>query len=400
MRSIDDAPFLDIFSPDFLEDPAPIMNDLRARSCLVRTAIGVLVIRHANVFALLADPRLRSSLADFVRVQGLTEGPIYDAVSTSLLAIDGPDHTRLRKLVSRAFTPRAVERLRPSMRALATELTDRFTASGQCEFMGDFASHYPIQLICELLGVPRKDYPLFGKWSDALTWVLSLELQAHLQEVAEGFVGIGTYIEQFIVERRAHPEDDLVTAMILAEDGGDRLSAAELRGLISALLFAGYDTTRNQLGIALFLFTLFPEQWRLLRERTELRERAVEEVLRFHGTVGVAPRVAHTSLDIGDYQVPAGTIVSLSTISANHDSAAHQDPERFDITLERPEPPLTFGGGPHYCLGANLARAELQEALGVLAERMPHLRLAAEPSWRPRTGIFGPTRLQLAFGAG
>ena len=399
MKSIDDAPFLDIFSPDFMADPGPTMNDLRARSSLVRTAIGVLVIRHAKVLELLADARLRSSLADFVRIQGLTEGPIYDAVSTSILAIDGPDHTRLRKLVSRAFTPRAVERLRPSMRKLATELTDRFAAAGKCEFMTAFADHYPIQLICELLGVPRKDYPLFGKWSNALTWVLSLEILAHLDEVAEGFVGIGGYIEQFIVERRAHPEDDLVTAMILAEDGGDRLSGPELRGLISALLFAGYDTTRNQLGIALYLFTLFPEQWQLLRRRPELRERAVEEVLRFQGTVGVAPRVAHTDLDIGEYHVPAGTIVSLSTISANHDPAAHVHPERFDITIERNEPPLTFGGGPHYCLGANLARAEMQEALGVLAERMPELRLAGEPTWRPRTGIFGPTHLPLAFGA-
>ena len=399
MKSIDDAPFLDIFSPQFLSDPGPVMDDLRAQSCLARTAIGVLVIRHPTVLGLLADPRLRSSLADFMRIQGMTEGPIYDAVSTSILAIDGPDHTRLRKLVSRAFTPRAVERLRPSMHALAAQLSDRFAATGQCEFMGDFADHYPIQLICELLGVPRKDYPLFGKWSNALTWVLSLEVQAHLQEVAEGVLGLGTYIDEFIVERRAHPEDDLVTALILAEDGGDRLSAPELSGLISALLFAGYDTTRNQLGIALYLFTAFADQWRLLRQRPELCDRAVEEVLRFQGTVGVAPRIAHTDLEVEDYHVPAGTMVSLSTISANHDPAAHANPERFDITVERSEPPLTFGGGPHYCLGANLARAEMQEALRVLAERMPEVRLDGEPTWRPRTGIFGPTRLPLAFGA-
>ncbi len=397
MKSIDDAPFLDIFSPDFMADPGPTMDALRAKSCLARTAIGVLVIQHAKVLELLADPRLRSSLADFVRIQGMTEGPIYDAVSTSILAIDGPDHTRLRKLVSRAFTPRAVERLRPSMRKLATELTDRFAARGTCEFMSDFADHYPIQLICELLGVPRKDYPLFGKWSNALTWVLSLEILSHLEEVAEGFVGIGTYIDQFIVERRAHPEDDLVTALILAEDGGDRLSGPELRGLISALLFAGYDTTRNQLGIGMFLFTLFPDQWQLLQKHPELCERAVEEILRFHGTVGVAPRIAHTNLDIGEYRVPAGTMVSLSTISANHDPKAHANPDTFDISIARPEPPLTFGGGPHYCLGANLARAEMQEALGVFAERMPNLRLAGEPGWRPRTGIFGPTHLPLAF---
>ena len=396
MRSLDDAPFLDIFDPVFMENPGPPIDEVRRHSCLARTAIGVLVVEHATVLGLLGDPRLHSSLLDFLRIQGLDQGPIYDAVATSLLAIDGPDHTRLRKLVSRAFTPRSVERLRPAMRALAEELADAIVPAGRCEFMADFADRYPIQLICELLGVPRRDYPLFGGWANALTWVLSLEVGAHLNEVAEGLLGIGNYIEGFIVERRSHPEDDLVTALIQTEDGGDRLSPAELRTLIASLLFAGYDTTRNQLAIGLFLFTQFPDQWRLLRERPELASHAVEEVLRFHGTVGVAPRVAHEALQIGDYEVPAGTMVSLSTIAANHDPAVHTSPTSFDITLER-EPPLTFGGGPHYCLGANLARAEMQEALLVLSRRMPDLRVDGEVTWRPRTGIFGPTRLPLGF---
>jgi cytochrome P450 len=300
--------------------------------------------------------------------------------------------------VSRAFTPRSVERLRPAMRALAEELSDRFVPRGSCEFMADFADHYPIQLICELLGVPRQDHELFGRWSNALTWVLSLQVGAHLDEVAEGFQGIGSYIERFIAERRARPEDDLVTALIQAEDGGDRLSGPELRSLIASLLFAGYDTTRNQLGIALFLFAAFPDQWRVLGERPELVSNAVEEVLRFLGTVSIAPRIAHEDLVIGDYAVPAGTIVSLSTGAANHDPAVHARPETFDIALER-EPPLTFGGGAHYCLGANLARAEMQEALRALVRRMPDVRIAGEVTWRPRMGIFGPTHLPLAFGA-
>ena len=398
MRSIDEAPYLDFFDPAFVADPAPRINALRRETCLARTPIGVLVIEHAKVVDLLADPRLRSSLLDFVRVQGITEGPIYDAVATSILAIDGPDHTRLRKLVSRAFTPRSVEKLRPAMRDLTIELADRFVPNRRCEFMADFCDRYPIQMICELLGVPRKDYDLFGRWSNALTWVLSLEVGAHLEEVGQGLIGIGEYIENFIAERRVHPEDDLVTALIQAEDGGDRLSAVELRTLIASLLFAGYDTTRNQLGIGLFVFTQFPQQWTLLGERPELAPKAVEEILRFQGTVAVAPRIAQQMLTVGDYEVPAGTIVSLSTAAANHDPRAHREPERFDITAERAEPPLTFGGGPHYCLGANLARAEMQEALVVLARRMPDVRVDGEVAWRPRTGIFGPTQLPLAFG--
>jgi hypothetical protein len=396
MKPLSEAPFLDIFAPEFVADPATTIERLRRQSGIVRTPIGALVIEHTKVLGLLGDPRLRSSLLDFIRLQGLVEGPIFEAVSTSLLAVEGDDHTRLRKLVSRAFTPRSVERLRPSMRRLAETLTARFAAAGRCEFMADFADHYPIQLICELLGVPREDYERFGRWSNAITWVLSLELAAHLEEVSEGFAGLATYVEAFIEARRANPEDDLVSALIAAEDGGDRLSGPELRSLIASLLFAGYDTTRNQLGIGLFLFAQFPEQWQRLRERPELVPHAVEEVLRFQGTVSVAPRVAHESLEIGGYHVPAGTIVSLSTAAANHDPAVHVRPEAFDVTVER-EPPLTFGGGPHYCLGANLARAEMQEALGVLAHRLPDLALDGEVAWRPRTGIFGPTRLPLRF---
>lgn len=398
MSSLDAAPYLDFFDPAFIADPAPLIDAIRSKAPLARTPIGVLVVEHAKVLELLGDARLHSSLLDFVRLQGVTDGPIYEAVATSLLAVDGPDHTRLRKLVSRAFTPRSVERLRPAMRSLAEELTDRFVATGHCEFMTAFADRYPIQLICELLGVPRKDYALFGGWANALTWVLSLEMTMHLQEVSEGLVGIGTYIENFIAERRVHPEDDLVTALIQAEDGGDRLSGPELRTLIASLLFAGYDTTRNQLAIGMFVFTQFPEQWKLLAARPELAPKAVDEILRFQGAVAVAPRVAFEPLTIGEYDIPAGTIVSLGTAAANHDPRVHAAPERFDITADR-EAPLTFGGGPHYCLGANLARAEMQEALVVLSQRMPDLRVDGEVSWRPRSGIFGPTTLPLAFGA-
>jgi cytochrome P450 len=398
MTSLDEAPYLDFTDPAFVADPAPVIEAIRRQSCLARTPIGALVVEHAKVLELLADPRLHSSLLDFIRLQGLTEGPIHDAVANSLLAVEGPDHTRLRKLVSRAFTPRSVERLRPSMRELAAELAGRFLAKRRCEFMTDFADHYPIQLICELLGVPRKDYAQFGRWGNAITWVLSLELMAHLAEVSEGLVGLASYIEAFIEERRARPLDDLVSALILTEDGGDRLSGPELRSLIASLLFAGYDTTRNQLGIALFLFSVFPDQWRLLGEHPDLAAKAVDEVLRYMGTVTVAPRIAWEPLTIGEYNIPAGTIVSLGTGAANHDPAVHARPEVFDITLDR-EAPLTFGGGPHYCLGANLARAEMQEALALLARHMPDLRVDGEVTWRPRSGIFGPTALPLAFAA-
>src|SRR5262249_2668192 len=152
----------------------------------------------ALVHALLADPRLDSSLMPLVRMQGLVDGPIYELLSRGLLSVDGEDHTRLRKLVSRAFTPRSVERLRPSMCTLTAELVDRFAPAGRCEFMANFADHYPIQMICELLGVPREDHERFGRWANGLTWVLSLELATHMSEIQDAFAGLAGYLEGFI----------------------------------------------------------------------------------------------------------------------------------------------------------------------------------------------------------
>jgi cytochrome P450 len=399
VKTLDEAPFLNFLTPEFEADPATAIEAIRATSRVARTPIGALVLGRAEVEALLADPRLDSSLLAFVRMQGLADGPIFEALSRSLLAVDGEDHTRLRKLVSRAFTPRSIELLRPAMRALSEALVDGFVANRRCEFMADFADHYPIQMICELLGVPSEDHEQFARWSNSLTWVLSFELSSRLAEVQEGFAGLGGYIDGLVEERRRAPRDDLVTRLVGAEDGGDRLSPVELRSLIASLIFAGYDTTRNQLGIAMALFADWPSQWQLLRERPELAARAVDEVLRFQGTVAVAPRLAREELEVDGYRIAPGTLVSLSTAAANHDPQAYAAPERFDITVER-APPLTFGGGPHYCLGANLARAEMQEALVILAARLPGLRLDGEVTWRPRTGIFGPTRLPLAFDVG
>ena len=399
VKTLADAPLLDFLSPEFEADPGPATDAIREQSCLARTPIGAVVVSHEHVQALLADPRLDSSLLAIVRLQGLQEGPLFEMLSRALLSVDGEDHTRLRKLVSRAFTPRSVEALRPSMRTLAEELVDRFAPSGRCEFMADFADHYPIQLICELLGVPPEDHERFGRWANGLTWVLSFELASRRAEIETAFMDLAEYLEAFIEDRRRAPQDDLVTRLIQAEDGGDRLSPAELRSMIGTLLFAGYDTTRNQLGIAMWLFTEYPEQWRLLADRPDLTAAAVEEILRFQGTVGVAPRIAREELNVGEYHVPAGTLLTLSTAAANHDPGAHDHPRKFDFTAARQEPPLTFGGGPHYCLGANLARAEMQEALPVLARRLRNVRLDGKVGWRPRTGIFGPTELPLRFDA-
>jgi cytochrome P450 len=398
VRSLAEAPFIDFFDAEVVADPEPIMVDLRRRSSVVRNPLGASVIRREVVRQLLSDPRLISSIPALVRIQGVDTGQLADMVSSSVIAIDGADHTRLRRLVSRSFTPSAAARHRPAMRALVNELVDGFAASGRCEFVADFANHYPVQVICEVLGVPREDHDDFAHWGDSLTYVLSLELGAHLEEVERAVENLRTYVERLIADRSATPRDDLVTSLVQASEAGDRLSEAELFSMIGGILFAGYDTTRNQLGMAMAKFCEHPDQWKLLAEQPDLAPQAVDEVMRLVGAVGGVPRVAVEDLEVDGWAIPAGTILFLSVASANRDETVFDDPLGFDITAER-ESQLTFGGGPHYCLGVHLARAEMEEALRILPTRLRNLRLDGEPVWREGTGIAGPSVLPLAFDA-
>jgi cytochrome P450 len=313
-----------------------------------------------------------------------------------VLAVDGDDHTRLRKLVNRAFTPRAVDRHRAGMRARLAPLVDAVAGSGRTELMGDIADHYPIQVMCDLLGVPAEDHDDFARWNRAATWVLSLELWSHREEAAEGMRQLQAYVRELIDDRRRHPRDDLVSELVAAEEAGDRLSDVELVTMLAGLLFAGYDTTRNQLGLGMALFAAHPDQWEALRGDPGLAPAAVEEVMRLAGAVNAVPRFTLDEIELDGWVIPAGTVLMLSSAGANRDPEVFKEPLRFDITVPR-EAHLTFGGGPHYCLGASLARAEMQVAFPMLAAAMPGLALDGEPVWRQPFGIFGPERLPLRF---
>jgi hypothetical protein len=283
------------------------------------------------------------------------------------------------------------------MRQVLTQLVEPVLPSGGCDVMTAIADRYPIQVICHVLGIPVEDHDRFVDWSRDIAWTLSGELAEHRAEAERAMQSLDDYATGLIGERRARPADDLVTELVRAEESGDRLSDDELRSLIIGLLFAGFDTTRSQLGLALWTFALHPDQWRLLRDRPELVAQAVEECLRFQGAVPSAPRLVAEVIELDGYRLVPGTLLFLSTVSANHDPAAIAAPERFDITVER-VPHLTFGGGPHHCLGAWLARAELQEALTLLATSMPDLRLDGQPAWGRAMGIFGPASLPVRFG--
>ncbi len=281
------------------------------------------------------------------------------------------------------------------MRETLVALLEPLLGRGECEFMADVADHYPILVMCHLLGVPEEDHDDFATWNKAITWVLSFELGTHREEAEWGMNQLDGYVERLIEDRRQNPREDMITALVQAEEAGDRLSDGELRSMIGGLLFAGFDTTRNQLGLAMALFAEHPEQWSRLAGQPDLVPRAVEEVMRYDGATRATPRLTVEDLEIDGYHLPAGTFLALGTSSANSDPAAYDEPARFDIAVDR-EPHLTFGGGPHYCL-ANLARAEMQEALTILSARLPEFALAGEPTWRPPIGIFGPETLPLRF---
>ena len=397
MRSLSEAPYLDLFDPGFLADPETVVAELRRQGSVFRTPLGVSIVDRPMVHELLRDRSLHSSLLNLLRLQGLNDGPLFDMAASSLLGLEGEDHTRIRRLVSRSFTPRAADGHRAFMRELVALLLSGFASAGRCEFMRDFADRYPVQVIAHLMGVPREDYPLFSRWGDSLTHLLSLELFQHRHEVENAQAEMGAYLTDLVADRRKRPQDDLVSELIAARDGSDKLNDEELMSLLGGLLFAGYDTTRNQLGVAMTIFSDHLDDWRALAANPEFAPRAVDEVMRVASVVSVVPRITTTDVEIDGWLVPAGTFVALSLAGANRDPNVYESPDRFDTHLDR-EAHVSFGGGPHHCLGANLARAEMQEALPMLAAAMPDMRVAEPPQWRsPNGGIAGPTKLLLEF---
>jgi cytochrome P450 len=255
-----------------------------------------------------------------------------------------------------------------------------------------------VQVIAHLMGVPREDHQMFGRWGDSLTHLLSLELSQHRAEVESAQAAMAAYLRDLVADRRHNPCDDLVSELIAARDGQDHLTDQELLSLLGGLLFAGYDTTRNQLAVAMTIFSEHPAEWAAVADHPETAPQVVEEVMRVGGVVAVVPRVSTRDLELDDWLIPAGTLVSLSLVGANHDPTVYPDADHFDVAAARPDGQLGFGGGAHHCLGASLARAEMQEALPILARDLRDMKVVGDPEWRsPLGGISGPLSLQLAF---
>ncbi|MBU9763370.1 cytochrome P450 [Mycobacterium sp. TNTM28] len=384
------------------DTPQQIYPQFRAAQEVAPIALGPIgpeVLSYEMARAVLRDPRFGIPQGIHLSAHGITSGPLWDRVTRSILNMEGEEHRRLRSLVARAFTPRATARMHDAIHNVVNELLDGIHDAGRCEFVADVARPYPIPIICALFGAPREDWQQFSCWAEDIFKIVSFDCDLVQEEpvVLKAWDEFDDYIDAMIAARRRHLTDDLLSDLIRIEDGGDRLDAAELRMLAFSILIAGTDTTRSQLAASMQVLCDHPDQWALLREQPELAMRTVEETMRHSPSMCSTVRSATADVEIGEYSFPAGTFIIVNTYAANRDQSVYDDPTRFDVTREDPPPILTFGGGVHYCLGANLARLELSEALKILSRRLPNPRVAGPVPWKPLLGLSGPTSLPLEF---
>ena len=349
------------------------------------------VLRYADVAAGLRDERLRTSSIDDATVEKLLASgneALINLVNMQrgfLVLQDPPAHTRLRGLVQRAFTLRAVDALRPRVEALAQELLDDLAREGEGDLMASFAVPLPVVVIAELLGVPVEDQVLLKRWSDQIAPMLDRTLQAtSLAGAMTGAHEFTTYFRPLAAARRREPRDDLISAMVAARDAGDSLDDEEIAAISMFLLTAGHETTTNLIGNGVRALLDHPQQWSRLCREPEAVEGAVEEVLRFQSPVQRTVRVTRERIEVAGHEIPANGIVDLVIGAANRDPERFAEPDAFDIT--RPDNRhLAFSAGMHFCLGAHLARMEGQIALRALIERFPALK-AKEATARFRPG--------------
>ncbi len=391
------------FHPERLRDPYPGYRALQERAPVYRNPLLRVWIlsRYADVSAVLRDPsfsvrRLESAAVRRLGAFQKLRPDFREMIARNLLMLDPPDHTRLRSLVAKAFTPRVVERLRPRVQALVDGLLDQAQRRGEIELMRDFAYPLPATVIAELLGVPPADGPRFVRWSNDLTALLDpFNAPGGLAAAQAAFVELSAYFREVLAERRREPREDLISALATVEERGESLSEAELVSLCGLILGAGYETTANLIGNAAVALLRYPGERKRLVDAPELIVSAVEEFLRYESPVQATDRVATRDLEIRGTRIRRGELVVLFLAAANRDPERFPDPDRLDLgRLDNAH--LAFSHGPHFCLGAQLARVEAQIAIGTLVRRFPAFSgPPGPPAWRPSFSLRGPASLPI-----
>ncbi|MFC9243173.1 cytochrome P450 [Streptomyces sp. NPDC057136] len=394
----------DPWSPAFVADPYPAYTALRAagRAHYFEPTRQWLIPHYSDVSGLLRDRRLgRTYLHRFSHEEfGLTappaaHEPFHTLNGQGILDLEAPDHTRIRRLVSKAFTPRTVERLAPTVERLAAELVDAFVASGGGDLLAAVAEPLPVAVIAEMLGVPEADRALLRPWSSAICGMFELNpSEETAREAVRASVDFSAYLRGLIAERRTDPGTDLISALIAAHDEGERLSEQEMISTCVLLLNAGHEATVNTTVNGWWTLFRHPEQLAALRGDHGLLPTAVEELLRYDTPLQMFERWVLDDIEIAGTVIPRGSEVALLFGSANRDPERFADPDTLD--LSRPDNPhITFGAGIHYCLGAPLARIELAASFGELLRKAPGMRLVKEPEWHPGYVIRGLKELNV-----
>ena len=384
-------PVFDPFDPQWASDPFPLYADLRRRAPIHRNDLGFWVVaRHADCLAVLRDRRASSDSLN-VAVERMPEGlraPVAedDPIAAAMIEMrpflfrDPPDHTRLRGLVSKAFTPKVVESLRTRTQQVVDELLDAALEADRVDLVEAFAYPLPVRVICDLLGVPAADQDRFKEWSDALARGLDpdfLLTQEVIDARGEAVLQFSQYFFELLADRRRAPGEDLLSRLVQAEDGGTVLSEAELLSTCILLLVAGHETTVNLISGGTLALLRHPDQMERFRTDPGVHRSGVEEMLRYVSPVQLTGRALTEDCEFGGVEFAAGDFAMLLIASGNHDPEQFEDPERFDVT-RTPNNHLGFGFGIHHCLGAPLARMEAQVALGSLVRRAPGLALTVE----------------------
>ena len=393
------------FVPEFRDDPYPFYERLRSRHPVYFSPAlrGWILTRYADIETILQDPtlsvdRTQSNLFKMLKPFDGLSPELTDAVTTSLLMVDAPRHTRLRRLVNKAFTPRVVEGLRPRVQRIVEELLDRVEAAREMDLVRDLAYPLPVIVIAELLGLPVEDHAKLKEWSDILAVLVDpMQGAGGMVPAERAALELKAYLHPIFAERRREPRQDLISALVAVEDEGETLSEAEMFSLVALILGAGHETTTNLLGNAVIALLMNPNERRRLQEDPALIGPAVEEFLRYDSPVQLTDRVATREFELGGRKIKKGVLVGLVLAAGNRDPARFSDPDRLDFN--RPDNhPLSFGHGAHFCLGAALARLEAQTAISTLLRRFPTFDGNHQRVPRKRSMVLrGPTALPLRW---
>jgi cytochrome P450 len=392
-----DLPEIDYMSPGFGPDTYhQLLADARARSWIAHSPLAFIVLDRES-----GDFFLRSRATAFpgpqiAEIFGVTSGKLHEHINANILNLTGDNHRRIRSLVGHAFTPRAADKWRPVMREFLQELWEDMTKDGatSAEFVSAFARQYPSRTIAAVLGAPVADAPRLFHWANMVQRQFDVQaLSTQIPDIERAVIESYDYVEKLVEDRKATPRDDLISVIAAAEADGDRLSHDECVNLVLNVIAGGVDTTQGQLSHGMLLFARHPEQWALLAERPQERApAAVAEIVRFEPVAPLTARIVLEDVEYRGVTFPAGTIVAICAERANREET---DGESFDITAPRDGKVFTFGAGAHYCLGVNLARAELEEALAFLAPRMPGFALDGVARLGGIEGIYGVEALPL-----